>query len=86
MSTMTTTSLTAPAGVAGGTLAFTGLLTGTAALLWWAVALMILGGTLVTIAKLGPRVAYEPARMDDGSHQWRWTVNGKPRNNHARKH
>ncbi len=71
------------------TLGTTGYLasTGTAALLgqlWLAVALLVIGGTLLTIAKVLPRLAVEPVRTDDESrHRLRVTVNGRPVRNRA---
>lgn len=57
--------------------------TGTAALvgqLWLAVALLVVGGTLLTAAKLFPRVAVEPVRgQHDTRHRVRLTVNGRRR-------
>lgn len=59
------------------TLAATGLASGISELLWLAVAVIVIGGTITTFAKLGPRVAFEPTRMTDGSHRWRLTYNGR---------
>ena len=56
--------------------------TGTAALvgqLWVAVALLVAGGTLLTLTKLLPRLAAEPVRGGHESrHRVRLTVNGLP--------
>jgi hypothetical protein len=65
------------------TLSTTGYLasTGTAALLgqlWLAVAFLVVGGVLLTVAKLFPRVAVEPVRgEDEPRHRVRLTVNGR---------
>ena len=65
------------------TLGSTGYLasTGTAALLgqlWLAVALLVIGGVLLTAAKLFPRVAVEPVRAgDEPLHRFRFTLNGR---------
>ena len=67
------------------TLGTTGYLasTGTAALLgqlWLAVALLVIGGTLLTVAKFFPRVALDPVRgQHDARHHLRLTINGRPR-------
>ena len=65
------------------TLSSTGYLasTGTAALLghlWLAVAFLVVGGTLLTLAKLLPRVAVEPVRTTGDTHRLRLTLNGNP--------
>ena len=67
-------------GATGATaaLAATGTSAGVFHVLWLAVVLMILGGCLLTIAKLGPRVAVEPVRRSDGRHRLRLTWNGRP--------
>lgn len=44
---------------------------------WWAVALVVVGGMLVTGAKLAPRVAVEPVRLEDDRKRLRVTYNGK---------
>lgn len=65
------------------TLSTTGYLasTGTAALLgqlWLAVAFLVIGGTLLTLAKFMPRVAVEPVRgAGEARHRVRLTVNGR---------
>jgi hypothetical protein len=67
------------------TLGSTGYLasTGTAALLgqlWLAVAFLVVGGALLTVAKLFPRVAVEPVRSaGESDHHLRFTVNGRAR-------
>lgn len=56
--------------------------TGTAALLgqlWLAVAFLVVGGMLLTLLKVLPRVAVEPVRTDtDPTHRLRLTLNGRP--------
>jgi hypothetical protein len=55
--------------------------TGTAALvgqLWLAVAFVVVGGMLLTVAKLLPRVAVEPVRgAHESRHHVRFTLNGR---------
>ncbi|SDT25778.1 hypothetical protein SAMN04489812_4823 [Microlunatus soli] len=59
-------------------LAATGASAGVVHILWLAVALMILGGCVLTAAKLAPRVAVEPVRRPDGHYRLRLTWNGRP--------
>ena len=55
--------------------------TGTAALLgqlWLAVAFLVIGGMLLTLAKVLPRLAVEPVRgEDETAHRFRLTLNGR---------
>lgn len=55
--------------------------TGTAALLgqlWLAVAFLVVGGMLLTLAKVLPRLAVEPVRAEgDTRHRVRLTLNGR---------
>ncbi len=55
--------------------------TGTAALLgqlWLAVAFLVIGGVLLTLAKVLPRLAVEPVRTAAGpGHHLRFTLNGR---------
>lgn len=77
---MSTPLRSSGSGATGATaaLAATGASAGLLHALWLAVVLMILGGTLLTIAKLGPRVAIEPVRRTDGRYRLRLTWNGRP--------
>lgn len=59
-------------------LAATGLVAGVNDMLWYAVVLLIVGGSMVTLMKLSPRVAVEPTRRPDGRYRWTLTVNGRP--------
>jgi hypothetical protein len=56
--------------------------TGTAALLgqlWLAVAFLVVGGMLLTLVKVLPRLAVEPVRADhETRHRFRLTLNGRP--------
>lgn len=63
---------------AGAVLAASGATAGVVHGLWIAVACLVIGGTLFTLAKLGPRVAVEPVRRSDGGHRLWLTVNGRP--------
>lgn len=74
MSTRPTTGATG----AAAALAATGVSAGLIHVLWLAVALTIVGGCVLTAAKLGPRVALEPVRRTDGSYRLRLTWNGRP--------
>jgi hypothetical protein len=64
-------------------LATTGYLasTGSAALLgqlWLAVAFLVIGGMLLTLLKLFPRVAVEPVRgPHESAHRFRLTLDGR---------
>ena len=55
--------------------------TGTAALvgqLWLAVAFLVVGGMLLTLVKIFPRVAVEPVRgRHEAGPRLRFTVNGR---------
>ena len=46
-------------------------------LVWLGVALAIIGGTLVTLSKFGPRVAVEPVPVGVRASRFRLTVNGR---------
>ena len=54
---------------AAAALAATGASAGVVHLLWLAVAVTIVGGCVLTVAKLGPRVALEPVRRSDGRYR-----------------
>jgi hypothetical protein len=45
--------------------------------LWLGIAIMVVGATLVTVAKLFPRVAIEPVQ-EHGRYRLGLTVNGRP--------
>jgi hypothetical protein len=71
-------NLSSNSAVAGTSLAATGAAAGVAHLLWLAAVLFVVGGTLIALAKLGPRVAVEPVRRADGHYRPTLTVNGRP--------
>jgi hypothetical protein len=45
--------------------------------LWLGIAIAVIGGTLLTVAKFFPRVAVEPVRRQ-GRHRLGLTINGEP--------
>lgn len=45
---------------------------------WYLIAFFVLAGTLLTVAKLFPRVAVEPIARRGRRSRWRLTVNGRP--------
>lgn len=47
-------------------------------LVWAGIAFAVIGGTLITVSKFAPRVAFEPVPTGIGSSRWRLTVNGRP--------
>ena len=64
--------------------------TGTAALigqLWLAVAFLVIGGMMLTLVKLLPRVAVEHVRAaGETAHRVRLTRNGRPVGSRAARH
>ena len=62
----------------GAGLTVAGLALSTLNLMWLAVAMAVVGGTLVTLAKFGPRVAIEPMPVGVRGSRLRLTVNGHP--------
>ena len=71
-------NLSSTSAVAGTSLAATGAAASMAHLLWFAALLFIVGGTLIALGKLGPRVAIEPVRRADGHYRPTLTLNGRP--------
>lgn len=66
---------------AGGTLAATGtsVFLGSIGYGWAAVAVLVIGGTLLAMAKLAPRLAIEPVRTPGETQpRVRLTYNGHP--------
>ena len=47
-------------------------------LVWVGIALAVIGGAIVTLSKMGPRVAFEPVPVGVSGSRWRLTVNGRP--------
>lgn len=47
-------------------------------IVWLGVAIAVIGGTLLTVAKFAPRVAVEPVPVGVRGSRWRLTVNGEP--------
>lgn len=45
---------------------------------WLGIAVAVVGGMLVTLAKFGPRIAFEPVAVGVRSSRFRLTVNGRP--------
>jgi hypothetical protein len=45
--------------------------------LWLGIAIIVIGGALITAAKFFPRIAIEPV-LKDGRHRLAVTVNGRP--------
>ncbi len=56
----------------------TGVTAAMSHMLWLAVVLFILGGMLVALSKVGPRLAIEPVRTANGKRRFRLTKNGRP--------
>jgi len=46
--------------------------------IWLGVALAIIGGTLITLTKIGPRLAIEPIPVGVRGSRFRLTLNGRP--------
>lgn len=46
-------------------------------LTWIGIALAVLGGTLITLTKFGPRIAVEPVPVGVRGSKFRLTVNGR---------
>lgn len=55
----------------------TGISAGLVHAVWLTVVGLILLGTVVTLSKLGPRLAVEPVRQTDGRYRMRLTRNGR---------
>ena len=47
-------------------------------LIWLGVALAVIGGTLITLTKFGPRLALEPVPVGVRGSRFRLTLNGRP--------
>lgn len=47
-------------------------------LVWLGVAIAVLGGTLITLSKFGPRIAVEPVPVGVRASRFRLTINGRP--------
>ena len=62
----------------GAGLAVAGLALSILDLMWLAVAMAVIGGTLITLAKFGPRVALEPVPVGVRGSRFRFTGNGHP--------
>lgn len=61
--------------ITGGALASTGV--AIVDQVWFAIGLLVIGGTLLTLTRFGPRLAVEPVHIRR-SYRWRLTVNGRP--------
>jgi len=56
-------------------------------LIWVGVALAVIGGTLITLTKVGPRLALEPMPVGVRGSRFQLTVNGRPiRRSRASRH
>lgn len=63
----------------GTGLTVAGIAFSTLNLVWLGVALAVLGGTLITLSKFGPRLALEPVPVGVRGSRFRLTYNGRPR-------
>ena len=62
----------------GAGLTVAGVTLSTLNLIWLGVGLAVIGGTLVTLTKFGPRIAIEPIPVGVRGSRFRLTVNGRP--------
>lgn len=46
-------------------------------LIWLAIAVVVLGGAIITASKFAPRVAIEPRAYGVSGRRWAFVVNGK---------
>ncbi len=64
--------------VTGAGLTVGGLAVSVMNVVWIGIAMAVIGGTLITLAKFGPRVAFEPVPVRVRGSRFRLTVNGRP--------
>lgn len=62
----------------GAGLTVGGVALSTLNLVWLGVAIAVLGGTLITLSKFGPRIAVEPVPVGVRASRFRLTINGRP--------
>lgn len=62
----------------GAGLTVAGVTLSTLNLIWVGIALAVLGGALITLAKFGPRMAIEPMPVGVRGSRFRLTFNGRP--------
>ena len=55
-------------------------------LAWLGIAIAVIGGTLITLSKFGPRVAMEPVPVGVKASRFRLTINGRPVGIWSRRH
>ncbi|GIF43508.1 hypothetical protein [Actinoplanes xinjiangensis] len=64
--------------VTGAGLAIGGIVVTLMNMVWLGIAVVVIGGMLITLSKFGPRVAIEPMAVGVHSSRFRLTVNGRP--------
>ena len=62
----------------GAGLTVAGIAMSTLNLVWVGIAAMVIGGTIVTLSKFGPRIAFEPMPVGVRGSRFRLTYNGRP--------
>jgi hypothetical protein len=60
-----------------GVMSIGGIAIGVMNIVWFGIAIVVLGGALITLSKFGPRFAFEPKQYGVNGQRWAFTRNGR---------